>query len=98
MDKETQEVISDQELLKQLTEHGGWGIARGLLVEKILTLQSIAGFELTDPQQLMIDIKANKLAAEILFSWLKEDIEGSVSQLEANNKLTLIDKPYIIRE
>ena len=98
MDTETKEIISESDSLRLMTEHKGWGIARAKLLEKITSLQTTAGLNLTDPQQLLIDVKANTLAALILIEWLKQDIEGTIAQAETNKDLTPIDKTYIIRQ
>jgi hypothetical protein len=98
MDNETKEILTEQQKLKLLTEHEGWGIARTILTNKILDLQMIGGIDKSSPENALIDLKAKELAVHILYSFLKDDIEGTVSQFNNNNSLTLNEKTYIIRE
>lgn len=96
IDKETQQVMDEQKQAEQLVRSDGWGYARAKLVERVLELQNAFNIEDSDAQMMLIDIRARKLATEILYDWLKE-VEGTKEQYESN-KLTLNPKPYIIRE
>lgn len=97
MDNETKKIISDGEKLKLMTEHEGWGVARSLLSAKILDLQMIGDIVDLDPQAMAIQAKAKRLAAEILYNFLKQDIEGTVEQLNNNNPLPPKKEDYIVR-
>lgn len=81
-----------------MTETSGWDIARSLLSEKILELQMIGDLVDLEPQQMAIELHAKKKAAEILFNFLKHDIEGTVEQFNNNNKLPKPINSYIVRE
>lgn len=97
MDDETKKVVSEQQPIAKLTETEGWAEARKKLVDKILDLQNAFNIQDTgDAQMLVIDVRARKLATNILYDWLRE-IEGTKEQYNAN-KLTLNNKPYMVRE
>lgn len=81
-----------------MTETGGWSIARSLLSDKILELQMIGDLVDLDPQSMAIELHAKKKAAEILFNFLKNDIEGTVEQFNSNNNLPKPINSYIVRD
>lgn len=39
MDPETKQILSEQEMLRELVGHQGWQVARKIMAEKILDLQ-----------------------------------------------------------
>jgi len=78
-DKETLQVLSDGEKLTQLTKSDGWAIARAKFVDKVLDLQSIMNLPQDNLEAALIDIKARKLAIEILQEFFSE-IEGASEQ------------------
>ena len=96
MDKDTQKILGEQKQVAKLTETEGWNIARNKLVEKVLDLQNAFNINDGNAEQLLIDIRARKLATSILYDWLKE-IEGTKDEYDTN-KSTLKGKPYIIIE
>lgn len=93
MDNETKKIVSEQVELKSFTESKAWGIIRVKYTEKVLALQNAFEINTDDPQKMLIDLQARKLASSILFDFLRE-IEGTAAQAEDNKDL---DKPYIVR-
>ena len=87
MDNETEQILSEQQLLKDLVSHQGWGVARRIIADKILELQN--AFELEDKTAtaMLQDLRARKKAASILWAFLKE-IEGGASQSTDNAQAT----------
>lgn len=85
-DRETQKVLTDGEELAMMAKSRGWGIAREMLVDKILDLQNIHNVDDTSIDKVLADIKARKLAAQILFEF-KNAVEGKVEQYEANKDM-----------
>ncbi len=83
LDPETSRLNNIAKSLKGLIEHEGWDIARTRLTERILTLQNAFNIEDKSPEEMFIELKANKKASLIMFDWLK-DIEGTVEQIETN--------------
>ncbi len=98
MDKDTQNVMTDGERLRLLCQHEGWDVARKKLIEKITQLQTTIGLKMTDPQQMFIEVQARTLAAEMLFDWFKNDIEGTAEQHINNASLSKKPDGYILRE
>lgn len=98
MDKETQEIYSEQKTLRSLVGHMGWPIARQKFTERILDLQMVGqiadSLEENNALKFMIETKANKRAAEVLFDFLRE-IEGTASQADETAPIV---KDYIVRE
>lgn len=98
LDAETKKVLTDAENLQLMTEHAGWGIARQKLVDKINDLQFIQNVDKTSPEKALLDITARQYAVDILFGFLKEDIEGSVDQHITNNNLPKPLNSIIVRQ
>lgn len=98
-DRETVKILTDGEKIMLLTQHEGWGLVRTKLVDKIIDLQSINNLDpATTPEQLAIDVKARRMAVQIMFEWLKGDVEGSVEQHINNTQLANEKETYIVRE
>lgn len=83
-DRATQAALQDGEELTNMANSRGWAIARGILTAKILDLQNISNIDETSIENVVIDIKARKASALILFEFLNA-VEGRVEQ-HANNK------------
>ena len=99
IDTETRKIMSDGEKLRLMLEHEGWVICRQKLVDKIIDLQSIKNLEhVTDPQSMFLDVKSRALAVDILYSFLKEDIEGTVQQHINNSNPKKETKKYLVNE
>lgn len=92
-DRETQQALTDGEELQQMSQGRGWGIARQMLVDKILDLQNIHNVDDASASidNMVIDIKSRKAAVAVLYEWLKQ-VEGRVEQ-HKNNKEMLLDAP-----
>lgn len=75
-DFETKNIIQEQKLLLEVTNHEGWAIVRRVLTEKILALQNAFEIETATPTTMLRDLQARKKATEILFAFLRE-IEGA---------------------
>lgn len=97
-DPETQKVFDKNATLLELVGHHGWKEARKMIVEKVLELQNVAEYaeviQTGNATALLRQMKANKLAAEIIFSWLRE-IEGG-AQTAVENK-PLKKKGFIVK-
>lgn len=97
MDNETKKILSDAENLDLMTQHPGWLVARQMISDKIMDLQFIANVDDSTPEKALIDMKSRKYAVEILFSFLKEDIEGTIAQNKVNSGLPKPINSYIMR-
>jgi len=98
MDKDTKQLLTDGEKLKQLTEHEGWAIAYQKFSDKIMDLQFIANVDNKDPNTAFIDMKARMYAVSLLLDWMKSDILGVVEQHNLNNNLSKPVRSYIVRD
>ena len=94
MDQETQNVLSEQDKLKDLVGHQGWAIVRRIFADKILNLQDAFQIEERTATAMLQDLRARKKAAQIIFSVLQE-IEGSATQSEDNGIINN-SKSYIV--
>lgn len=86
-DKETQEIQKKGRALADMVESAGWGYVEPALKEKILDLQNINNIESTEANEVLAEIKARKMAADILYQWLKIDVYGDLEQTESNEAL-----------
>lgn len=98
IDAETQALSDKNAKLLELVNHHGWKEARKMIVEKVLELQNVAEYadiiQTGNATALLKQMKANKLAAEIIFSWLRE-VEGG-AQTAVENK-PLKKKGFIVK-
>lgn len=86
MDRETKEILSEADHVKSMLDSNGWKSVYGKLSEKLLDLQNIHNLDMTQPETLNTQLAARKMAIEIVWAWLKNDVFGFVEQQEANNK------------
>lgn len=91
----TDQIIGIQKRLNGLVGHEGWSIAREKLIERIQDLQNAFNIEDKTADEMLVDLKARKIATTILWDWL-QDVEGTAKQLESNT-LTLTKEDYIVR-
>lgn len=84
-DAETKAVITAAEHVLNLTQSEGWRIVKDKLDAKILDLQNIHNIDTADQNKMLTEILGRKLAVDILFNWLKNDVYGFVQQQQANN-------------
>lgn len=89
VDAETQEQITDGEQVDLMLEGRAWGIVHAKLNEKILDLQNINNIDVTDPTTLATQLLGRKLASDLLFAWLKNDVFGFAQQQRENNPLPI---------
>lgn len=82
-DAETQKNLTDAEKVLLTLGSEGWAIIKAKLDEKILDLQNINNLDFTTEQSVLFDLKARKMAADLLFNWLKIDVYGFVEQQRA---------------
>lgn len=93
-DKDTQEILTEADHVKAMTESQGWNSVKAKLDQKILDLQNMANLDRAKPLEAQID--GRMMAAEIFFNWLRDDIYGFVEQQEANNRPKPIENdPFI---
>jgi hypothetical protein len=83
LDKDTQALQLQAEQLKGMLESEGWTIAKAKLDERILDLQNINNLDVQTPDALVADIRARKMAVDILYAFLKADLYGFVEQQDA---------------
>lgn len=93
-DKDTQEILTEADHVKNMTESEGWKSVKGKLDQRILDLQNMANLDRAKPLEAQID--GRMYAADIFFQWLKQDIYGFVEQQEANNRPKPVEnEPFI---
>lgn len=85
MDRETNNVLTEQQQLFEVTNHQGWSIVRRLFTEKILELQNAFDIDSASPTLMLRDLQSRKKATEILWGILRE-IEGSKDVIEIQPK------------
>lgn len=100
MDKETKKILDEGKVLKEFISHEGYAIAKAKLFNRVSGIIDIHTMDMEQPpQQLAVELKARKLASQIILDWFRIDIEGTVQQAETNGQnFTLNQKSWIIRE
>lgn len=91
MDPETKQILSEQQLLSEVTSHQGWSIVRRIFTEKILALQNAFDIETANATTMLRDLQARKKATEILWGILQE-IEGAKAVVETQE----VKKSFIV--
>jgi hypothetical protein len=86
IDKETKEILSDADHVRNMVNSQGWGYVKGKLDDLILDLQNINNLDMTNVDSLNAQIAARKMAVDVIFGWLKLHVYGFVEQQEANNQ------------
>lgn len=96
-DRETQKVLSDQEKIKLLTEHDGWGIVRKKLLDKLMDMGSILNIQDLSPDKITVEVAGRQLAFQVLKEWLDE-VEGTAQQFKNNSELYKeVKDDYLVR-
>jgi len=85
-DRETKDILTEADHVKSMTESDGWKSVKGKLDQKILDLQNINNLDLADVSTLPTQLAARKMAVDVIWGWLKNDVYGFVEQQELNNK------------
>lgn len=100
MDKDTKQIIAIGKILKEFISHEGYSIMKKALLNKVSELIDLHNLDLNlTPEQLAIEVKANKKASQIILDVIRLEIEGTAHQAESNTQgLTLNDNSYIVRE
>lgn len=85
-DRETKEILSEADHVKNMISSDGWNIVKVKLDAKILDLQNISNIDMAKPETLSIQLAARTLAVALIWEWLKDDVYGFIEQQEANNQ------------
>lgn len=95
-DKDTQEILTEADHIKSMTESDGWKIVKAKLDGRILDLQNITNLDMSKPETLSAQLAARTMAVQEMFAWLKSDVYGFVEQQQANNPpKNLENEPFI---
>lgn len=84
-DKDTQEILTEADHIKSMTESDGWKLVKAKLDERILDLQNITNLDMSKPETLSAQLAARTMAVQEMFAWLKSDVYGFVEQQQTNN-------------
>lgn len=83
--------LTDADKVKGMLGSDGWNVVKNKLDTRILDLQNIHNLDMTQPETLSQQLAARKMAVEIIWQWLQQDVVGFVEQQELNNQL-LVEK------
>lgn len=100
MDNETKAIKTEAQHLEALMQSDGYQIAKSKLIQRLQSIIDINSLDLDNmtPEQIAIQIKANKMASLMVLEWIQVDIEGTVSQAKTNlGGFTLNREELIIR-
>jgi hypothetical protein len=87
-DKATQKVLKQGDAIRDMVKSDGWSEARTRLLRLLVANSDLLGLSTDDPEKMVLEIEARKLAVGIVREWLK-DIEGTASQHDAHKELML---------
>lgn len=99
LDKETRDILTDQEKIKMLTQSEGWAIVEALFVKEAAKLLNMAEVNLQQPigGNIVTEIAMRQLASGRILSILN-DIKGTAHQYDMNSALTeQIENGYVLR-
>lgn len=86
LDQETQAILAQGEKWKLFVEGEMWKEARKMLLESQLAVESIHALDVEKPEEMIAQIKARKLASEMVNGWISE-IEGQADQYNFNKDI-----------
>lgn len=86
LDSDTAEVLSDGEEVRNLILSRGWAVIKSKLDEKVLDLQNINNLNLEQIETVAQQIAARKMASDLIFTWLQNDVFGFAEQQEVNSQ------------
>jgi hypothetical protein len=92
MDSETNEILTNQQLLKDLVNHQGWKIVRTMIADRLLELNDIQNIDDRTASTMLSDLRARKKAVALIYGVL-QDVEGTASQSSDN---TVTGKSHIV--
>ena len=84
LEAETKKLVDDANEVSGMLSSRGWSIISGKLDERILDLQNINNIDTSDANTIGVQLAARKMAADLLFDFLKKDVYGFVEQQTAN--------------
>lgn len=99
LEKDTKDLLSEQEKIKRLTEHEGWPIVRSLFLREAAKLLNMSEVNVITPLggNLVAEIGMRQLASAKILSILN-DILGTAEQFDMNSTLTQeVEQGYILR-
>lgn len=76
---EESKIRTDAQEMYYMTKSEGWRVARQLLENKIIDIQSVRNLNVDNADGLVVDIKARNAAIDIIMGWLRE-IEGGAEK------------------
>lgn len=80
MDKETTEILTEGESMRELTTSRGWRLAKIKLLDKIVELDSISSLETDrDAADMLQEINGRQVVIKMVLDWIKE-VEGRSGQ------------------
>lgn len=89
LDADTSKELSDGEEVANLLQSRGWGVVKPKLDNFILDLQNINNLDDSKPETLSIQLAARRLASELLFTWLQNNLYGYAEQQKTNAQMLL---------
>jgi hypothetical protein len=84
MDNETSKNLTDADHVENMIGSDGWNIIKSKLDTRILDLQNINNLDLTDINTLSTQLASRKMAVDMIYAWLKDDVYGFVEQQRVN--------------
>lgn len=84
---EDSRLFREGEMLQGFVHSEGWKWAKDRLTEKLMDLQSIMNMDDSSPENVILDLKARRMAVELLMSWLRQ-LEGRADQHQGNKGLS----------
>lgn len=87
--------MTDAEEIRATTTGRGWEIIKGKLDNRVLDLQNINNLDIEKPETIGMQIMARKMAADLVFDWLKLDVYGAIEARDTNITHPSVDESYI---
>lgn len=93
------QLIEDTEAVRQMVGTRGWDVVKAKFDAKIFDLQNIFNIDSEDAATMVADVKARRMAVDLLYAFLKNDVYGFMEQQDANRQQTQArSESYIERE
>lgn len=87
---------ADAEHIANMTQSDGWLLVYPKLQAFIIDLQNINNIDMEKPETISVQLMARKMAAELIYTWLKREVFGTLEQA-ATQKATETPDDHILR-
>jgi len=96
MQDETQKIIQESDMMKRFISTEGWIHAKGMLMKKIATLDSISSIPMDNPTDMVNQMMYRSGAISLVLEWMRE-VEGLAQVGDYQRQMETIKEDEFIK-